>query len=247
LMAAGILNIGDIIHAQAGLVRVNFGPGVFFFPLFMCTSSPASRKPIAPPLTARRRVRKSSRFPCGLFRACHLRCSSIAEVRSHDFDFGAASIFFFGGWLSPVSMAGWRRIPGLAQPSFFLLAPKVFLLIMCRVFCGSDRELFPRYRYDQSQRPWAEVAEFRSLCSASWSRRHGCMACSSLEGGTRMHVFADLHSKAFLLGKMVWQGLWVHLEEHVQTRSRSTTPEEKAPQRQRFRWAALIRADYPQR
>jgi NADH-quinone oxidoreductase subunit H len=60
-----------------------------------------------------------------------------------------ATIFFLGGWLSPL-----QGIPGLdgtflAAPGFFWVALKTSLFLFCFLWL---RATFPRYRYDQIMR-----------------------------------------------------------------------------------------------
>jgi NADH-quinone oxidoreductase subunit H len=57
-----------------------------------------------------------------------------------------ASVFFLGGWLSPLQGT---PIPVLSQPSFLWLFAKVAFLLFCFLWF---RATFPRYRYDQIMR-----------------------------------------------------------------------------------------------
>jgi NADH-quinone oxidoreductase subunit H len=60
------------------------------------------------------------------------------------------SIFFFGGWLSPLEgypLPSW--LAWLAAPSFLWLFVKIWFFLFCFLWF---RATFPRYRYDQIMR-----------------------------------------------------------------------------------------------
>ncbi len=62
------------------------------------------------------------------------------------------SVFFFGGWLSPLDgylPAGNAVADFLMAPSFFWLGAKIFVFLFLFLWL---RATFPRYRYDQIMR-----------------------------------------------------------------------------------------------
>jgi NADH-quinone oxidoreductase subunit H len=59
-----------------------------------------------------------------------------------------ASLFFFGGWLSPFE--GWSWAPSILRaPNFLWFAAKLSFFLFCYLWF---RATFPRYRYDQIMR-----------------------------------------------------------------------------------------------
>ncbi len=148
LMAAGSLNLGDIILAQQGTSILSW----FVWPLlplfvvyFISGVAETNRAPFdvaegESEIVAGFHVEYSG-IAFGLF--------FLAEYANMILITALTVVFFFGGWLSP--FAG---IPGLENT--FLAAPSVaWLLVKMVVFCFLFlwfRATFPRYRYDQIMR-----------------------------------------------------------------------------------------------
>src|SRR5471030_35622 len=146
LMAAGSLNIGDIIRAQHG------GPlswnWFWLFPMlvvyFISGVAETNRAPFDV-------AEGESEIVAGFhvdYSGMAFALFFIAEYVNMILISTLTAIFFFGGWLSPLdgrlSADSW-----LAQPSFFWLAPKVFFFMFVFLWF---RATFPRYRYDQIMR-----------------------------------------------------------------------------------------------
>jgi NADH-quinone oxidoreductase subunit H len=145
LMAAGSLNIGDIIRAQHGLFGWNW---TWLFPLlivyFISGVAETNRAPFDV-------AEGESEIVAGFhvdYSGMAFALFFIAEYVNMILISALTSIFFFGGWLSPFD--GWLAPDSwLAQPSFFWLAPKVFFFMFVFLWF---RATFPRYRYDQIMR-----------------------------------------------------------------------------------------------
>jgi NADH-quinone oxidoreductase subunit H len=147
LMASRSLNLGDIVHAQAGGLL-----HWFWLPLaplavvyFLSGVAETNRAPFdvvegESEIVAGFHVEYSGMAFAVFFVAEYVNMILIAAL---------ASTLFFGGWLSP-----FEGIPGIGAtfigaPSFFWLALKVsFFLLLYLWF----RATFPRYRYDQIMR-----------------------------------------------------------------------------------------------
>ncbi|HAV93402.1 MAG TPA: NADH-quinone oxidoreductase subunit H, partial [Proteobacteria bacterium] len=70
----------------------------------------------------------------------------IAEYANMIFVSTMASLFFLGGWLSPVEGVSWfSEVPFSVPPPVWLLL-KVFFFLYMFIWV---RATFPRYRYDQ--------------------------------------------------------------------------------------------------
>jgi NADH-quinone oxidoreductase subunit H len=147
-MAAGSLNLGEIILAQQGTSILSW----FIWPLlplfvvyFISGVAETNRAPFdvaegESEIVAGFHVEYSG-IAFGLF--------FLAEYANMILITALTAVFFLGGWLSP--FAG---IPGLE--STFLAAPSIAWLLMkmvifCFVFLWL-RATFPRYRYDQIMR-----------------------------------------------------------------------------------------------
>ena len=88
LMAAGSLNLGEIVREQQG----EFGSWnwLWLFPCSSSISSPGSRRRTARPSTWRRANPRSSPASTSNIQAPHSqRCSALARIREHDPDLGA--------------------------------------------------------------------------------------------------------------------------------------------------------------
>ncbi len=148
VMAAGSLNIGEIIAAQSG------GPLSFFFwwliPLFVVYFISGIAETNRAPFDV---VEGESEIVAGF----HVEYSGmafavffVAEYVNMILISALTSIFFFGGWLSPFEgypLPSW--LAWLAAPSFFWLFIKVWFFLFCFLWF---RATFPRYRYDQIMR-----------------------------------------------------------------------------------------------
>src|SRR5271155_5295519 len=127
LMAAGSLNIGDIIHAQHGLFGWNW---TWLFPLLLVYFIS---------VVAGFHVDYSGMAFALFFIAEYVNMILISAL---------TVIFFFGGWLSPFD--GWLPESSvLAQPGFFWFGLKTLVPMFTFLWL---RATFPRYRYDQIMR-----------------------------------------------------------------------------------------------
>jgi NADH-quinone oxidoreductase subunit H len=148
LMASRSLNLGDIILAQEGTSLLSW----FFLPLFplfvvyfIAGVAETNRAPFdvaegESEIVAGFHVEYSG-IAFGLF--------FLAEYANMILITALTTVFFFGGWLSP--LAGIPGLEGtlLAAPSFFWLAVKMAFFAFCFLWF---RATFPRYRYDQIMR-----------------------------------------------------------------------------------------------
>ncbi len=144
VMAAGSLNLGDIIEAQRG----HFGYLVWYLaPLFVVYFISGVAETNRAPFDV---VEGESEIVAGF----HVEYSGmafavffVAEYVNMILISALTSIFFFGGWLSPFE--GWT-VPGwLAAPGFHWLFIKISFFLFCFLWF---RATFPRYRYDQIMR-----------------------------------------------------------------------------------------------
>jgi NADH-quinone oxidoreductase subunit H len=151
LLAAGSLNITDIVHAQAG----SWGIGEWFmwplFPLaviyFISGVAETNRAPFDV-------AEGESEIVAGF----HVEYSGsafaiffLAEYANMILVSFLAPILFLGGWLSPFppSMQNIPVLGLLALPGWWWLFAKVFLFASAFIWF---RASFPRYRYDQIMR-----------------------------------------------------------------------------------------------
>jgi NADH-quinone oxidoreductase subunit H len=133
LMAAGSLNIGDIIHAQAGLFGWNW---TWLFPLlivyFISGVAETNRAPFDV-------AEGESEIVAGFhvdYSGMAFALFFIAEYVNMILISALTVIFFFGGWLSPLPGFWWFGLKTLFPMFAFLWL----------------RATFPRYRYDQIMR-----------------------------------------------------------------------------------------------
>jgi NADH-quinone oxidoreductase subunit H len=151
LMAAGSLNLGKIVTQQhGGLLSWNW---FWLFPLlivyFISGVAETNRAPFDV-------AEGESEIVAGF----HVEYSGIgfalfflAEYANMILIAGLTSVFFFGGWLSPID--GWPGVESnvvthlLALPSTLWLFLKICGLMFCFLWF---RATFPRYRYDQIMR-----------------------------------------------------------------------------------------------
>lgn len=146
IMASRTLNLGEIIEAQQG------GPLSFYWfwllPMavvfFIAGLAETNRAPFDV-------VEGESEIVAGF----HVEYSGmafavffVAEYVNMILISALMSVFFFGGWLSPLE--GYPLIPALLQaPGFHWLALKISFFLFCFLWF---RATFPRYRYDQIMR-----------------------------------------------------------------------------------------------
>lgn len=148
VMAAGSLNLGEIIAAQRG------GFFSYFFwwllPLFVVYFISGLAETNRAPFDV---VEGESEIVAGF----HVEYSGmafavffVAEYVNMILISALTSVFFFGGWLSPFE--GWPLpdfLSWLAAPGFIWFFMKVSFFLFCFLWF---RATFPRYRYDQIMR-----------------------------------------------------------------------------------------------
>jgi len=162
IMAAGSLNLGDIVRQQhGGLVAWNW---FWLFPLFVVYFISGVAETNRAPFDV---AEGESEIVAGF----HVEYSGIAfalfflaEYANMILISALTAVFFFGGWLSPfdgfiepadipasisqIAYVGW--LPGwFFGDGFHWLFFKLFLLLFCFLWF---RATFPRYRYDQIMR-----------------------------------------------------------------------------------------------
>ena len=147
LMAAGSMNLGQIVqHQQGGFLAWNW---FWLFPMFVVYLIAGVAETNRAPFDV---AEGESEIVAGF----HVEYSGIAfalfflaEYANMILISALTAVFFFGGWLSPV--AGYPLIGHtfLGDPSFFWLGLKVFCALFLFLWF---RATFPRYRYDQIMR-----------------------------------------------------------------------------------------------
>jgi len=150
LMVSGSLNLGTIVRSQAGgVLSWNW---FWLFPLlvvyFISGLAETNRAPFDV-------AEGESEIVAGF----HVEYSGIAfalfflaEYANMILISALTSVFFFGGWLSPLAgylPAGSAVTDWLTAPSFFWLGLKIFSFLFLFLWL---RATFPRYRYDQIMR-----------------------------------------------------------------------------------------------
>ena len=146
LIAAGSLNLSDIVNAQAG----NAGPFEWFWlpllPLFVVYFVSGVAETNRAPFDV---VEGESEIVAGHmveYSGSQFALFFLAEYANMILVSFLTSIFFLGGWLSPFQGLG---IPLLSANGWWWLLAKVFLFASCFIWF---RASFPRYRYDQIMR-----------------------------------------------------------------------------------------------
>jgi NADH-quinone oxidoreductase subunit H len=144
LMAAGSLNLGDIVRAQSGGITSWFAwpllPLAFVY--FISGVAETNRAPFdvaegESEIVAGFHVEYSGASFAALF--------ALPEYANMILIATLTAVFFFGGWLSPFESFGGM----LGAPSFFWLFAKLCLFLFVFLWI---RATFPRYRYDQIMR-----------------------------------------------------------------------------------------------
>ena len=146
LMAAGSLNLGEIILAQQGGVLNWFW--LWLLPLFVIYFISGVAETNRAPFDV---AEGESEIVAGF----HVEYSGVAfavfflaEYANMILIAALTAIFFLGGWLSPFEgLLGADSF--LGQPSFFWFALKTSFFLFCFLWF---RATFPRYRYDQIMR-----------------------------------------------------------------------------------------------
>ena len=147
VMAAGTLNLGRIVEAQAG------GPlswyWLWLFPLFVVYFISGVAETNRAPFDV---AEGESEIVAGF----HVEYSGIAfalffltEYANMILIAALTATFFFGGWLSPFEGYPLVGDTFLGQPSLFWLVAKIAFFLFCFLWF---RATFPRYRYDQIMR-----------------------------------------------------------------------------------------------
>jgi len=152
LMATGSMNLGTIVHTQAGgILSWNW---FWLFPLFMVYFISGVAETNRAPFDV---AEGESEIVAGF----HVEYSGmafalffLAEYANMILISALTAVFFFGGWLAPLEgYPGMQSAPAwlawLAAPSFFWMFLKVFALVFLFLWF---RATFPRYRYDQIMR-----------------------------------------------------------------------------------------------
>jgi len=145
-MAAGTLNLGDIVRAQEGGVGHWFL--VWLFPLFVVYVIAGVAETNRAPFDV---AEGESEIVAGF----HVEYSGIAfalfflaEYANMILISTLTAVFFLGGWLSPFEgLLAADHL--LAVPGFHWLFLKLFFFLTCFMWY---RATFPRYRYDQIMR-----------------------------------------------------------------------------------------------
>ena len=142
VMAAGTLNLGDIVRAQAGGVSNWFL--IWLFPLFVVYLisgvAETNRAPFDLP-------EGESELVAGFFveySSMSFALFFLGEYANMILMASLTTILFLGGWYPPLAIEPFTWIPG---PIWFVL--KVCFLLFVFIWV---RATFPRYRYDQLMR-----------------------------------------------------------------------------------------------
>jgi NADH-quinone oxidoreductase subunit H len=155
IMAAGSLNLGDIIRGQqGGFLAWNWS---WLFPLFLVYFISGVAETNRAPFDV---AEGESEIVAGF----HVEYSGIAfalfflaEYANMILISALTAVFFFGGWLSPLdgylpADAAIRGVPIIGHmigDGFHWLFAKLFFFLFCFLWF---RATFPRYRYDQIMR-----------------------------------------------------------------------------------------------
>ena len=150
VMAAGTLNLGDIVRAQHGGVLSWFW--LWLLPLFVVYLISGVAETNRAPFDV---AEGESEIVAGF----HVEYSGIAfalfclaEYANMLVISTLTAVFFFGGWLSPFEGLGFLHgsaLEFITRSSFGWLFLKLFFFLSCFMWY---RATFPRYRYDQIMR-----------------------------------------------------------------------------------------------
>ncbi|MBS0375337.1 MAG: NADH-quinone oxidoreductase subunit NuoH [Proteobacteria bacterium] len=147
LMAAGSLNLTDVVRSQAG--GITHWHGLVLFPLmviyFIAGIAETNRAPFD---VAEGESEIASGFHVEYSGATFATLFALPEYANMILVATLAPLLFLGGWLSPFE----GLLPAdslLAQPSFLWLFVKILWFLFCFLWI---RATFPRYRYDQIMR-----------------------------------------------------------------------------------------------
>ena len=142
VMAAGTLNLGDIVRAQAGGVSNWFL--IWLFPLFVVYLIAGVAETNRAPFDV---AEGESEIVAGF----HVEYSGIAFALFFLAEYAnmilvsvLTVVMFLGGWLSPIDNALFNMVPG-----WIWLGLKTFVVVTMFLWV---RATFPRYRYDQIMR-----------------------------------------------------------------------------------------------
>jgi NADH-quinone oxidoreductase subunit H len=148
VMAAGSLNLGQIVQAQAG------GSGLFnwfwlpLFPLFIVYFISGLAETNRAPFDV---AEGESEIVAGFhveYGGVAFAVFFLAEYANMILISALTAVFFLGGWLSPFQ--GWLGPDSmLGAPGLFWFAVKTAFFLFCFLWF---RATFPRYRYDQIMR-----------------------------------------------------------------------------------------------
>jgi len=146
VMAAGSLNLGEIINAQQG------GASKWFWlplaPLFVIYFISGIAETNRAPFDV---VEGESEIVAGFhvdYSGMAFALFFVAEYINMIMISALTSVFFLGGWLSPFE--GWTFMPWiLTAPGLHWLVFKICFFLFCYLWF---RATFPRYRYDQIMR-----------------------------------------------------------------------------------------------
>ena len=168
LMAAGSLNLGEIIEAQRGGYFSWTGSGLvpLFVVYFISGLAETNRAPFDV-------AEGESEIVAGF----HVEYSGAAfavffvpEYANMILISALTAVFFFGGWLSPFE--GYPLTAAfITAPGFIWLFLKIFFFLFCFLWV---RATFPRYRYDQIMRLGWKVLIPVTLV---WIAVEGVLAC----------------------------------------------------------------------
>jgi NADH-quinone oxidoreductase subunit H len=147
LMAAGSLNLGDIVRGQSGNIFTWYW--IPLFPLFVVYFISGVAETNRAPFDV---AEGESEIVAGFhveYAGMGFALFFLAEYANMLLISALTAIFFLGGWLSPFEGLSPTPIIDITAPSFFWLGVKLFVMLF---FFLWFRATFPRYRYDQIMR-----------------------------------------------------------------------------------------------